>query len=334
MGLFDKVRKKKEEHISEEEALHRTKTIYTNEELYIILSTKRANLLKGVSIPYVCQLPQNNQTGIILFSKKEYARKYIENNNFEILDGIYPIGSISTNDNYHGLNTIINIANALKIQFLDYNPGFDDNTLGCMIPWFMSVNHIDPEVSILMSQEQFENIQKDSGNIPLNFNPIPIVDFQDDYALTEETSKGILSHVFECDTSEKAFLIFSKESLFECCHTADYICTRMIPMAEEQKKTDDVSYFQSVMSILQMVIIGKLGEQEKLYTLRNRDTNEIVMQNGIAYILYTDRYKYMGQFDYEELPKEKPLEWLKEKCGTKKFMVTDGPHGMAYVELR
>lgn len=342
MGLLDRFRKKErlnekersnEIEISKDEAEKRAKNILKQEYLYVILSTRQADYRQGVSIPYVCQIPENGKKGILLFSKEDDARTYIDQHQFEVLDGVYPIGQIKTNDNLRGLESIVSIANVMKIDFMDYNPGVGKGSIGCSIPWFIALNQFSTEISILMSQDEFKRTTAENEQVPLRFNPIRIYHYDDSYDIDADRSKSILLHIFECENREKAFQVFARETLFECCHTADYLCTMMIPKAQKEGKAEDEQYFRSVLRVLNLVIVGKLGSQPHLYTLIDPETKQIVKKNDTGYILYTDRFKYMGKYEYRELPQEKGLLWLQEESGTNQFMVTDGPHGMALIQL-
>lgn len=339
MSILKKIRKttrveekqKNHEEISEEEAIKRAKGIMGLGRVYILLSTINADMLKGMSIPLICQL-EDGRKGIIIFSKETYAREYIEKRRLEVLDGVYPIGVVEKEDKINGLHTILGIANAAKVDFLDFNPGFSDNSLGCNISWFMEVNKLPKEISMLVSKENMDKILKENkGDIPLQFNPIKINDFDNKYSLDESSSRIILQKVFEGNSYQEHLKVFAEESLFECCHTMDYLYTRMLPMAEQENKIKDIEYFKSIIKIIESVIKEKLMEEKQLFTLVDANTNEIVVKNGIVYILYTDRYKYMGQYKYKPIESQ-VSKWV-ERVGVTKAMVTDGPHGMALINF-
>lgn len=333
MSIFQKMMKSgnDEAELSDKRASNLAKKIMGMQELYIILSTKQANMENGVSVPYVCQTEDHGK-GILTFSTKSYARKYIEQHQFEILDGIYPVGKIEVQDKINGLQTVLATANALGASFMDFNPSFQDNAMGFHISWFMQENKLDKNVSILLTKKQYEKMLSENQNsIPLHFNPIKIEDFDFKYHLTEDASRAILKKVFEGHSVSDYVTIFNEESLFECCHTMDYIYCAMIPKAQQNKKNEDVPFFQSVAEVLETVVKNKLKEQNKLYTLVDPKTDKIFTKNGFAYILYTDRYKYMGAYDYVPINQNSIEDFLKSQ-GVSKAMVTDGPHGMAMIQ--
>lgn len=63
--------------ISEKEAITRAQKIMKLDYIYILLSTRNANMLKGISVPFICQL-EDNRKGLLMFSKEDYAKEYIE----------------------------------------------------------------------------------------------------------------------------------------------------------------------------------------------------------------------------------------------------------------
>ncbi len=332
MGIFQELMKSghKKTEMSNQEASILAKKIMSMQELYIILSTKQANMESGVSVPYVCQTEDHGK-GILTFSTERYARKYVEQHQFEVLDGIYPIGKIEVQDKVNGLHTVLATANALGVSFIDFNPGFQDNSMGWSISWFMQENKLDKNISVVLTKKQYEEMLRENQNsIPLNFNPIKIEDFDFKYYLTEDTSRAVLQKVFQGDSVSDYETIFNKESLFECCHTMDYICSVMIPKAQQNKKNKDVQFFQIVASVLEVAVKNKLKNQSKLYTLVDPKTHKILTKNGFAYILYTERYKYMGSYDYVPISQSSIEDFLKLQ-GVSQAIVTDGPHGMAMI---
>ncbi len=333
MNIFQKLMKSGngEAEMSDKKASNLAKKIMGMQELYIILSTKQANMENGVSVPYVCQTEDQGK-GILTFSTKSYARKFIEQHQFEVLDGIYPIGKIEVQDKINGLQTALATTNALGVSFMDFNPGFQDNAMGFNISWFMQENKLDKNISMLLTKKQYEKMLSENQNsIPLHFNPVKIEDFDFKYHLTEDASRAILKKVFEGHSVINYVTIFNEESLLECCLTMDYIYGAMIPKAQQDKKNEDVPFFQSVAEVLEMVIKNKLKEQNKLYTIADPKTDKILTKNGFAYILYTDRYKYMGSYDYVPINQKSIEDFLKSQ-GVSKAMVTDGPHGMAMIQ--
>lgn len=328
MSIFNKLKKNTE--ITEKEAIARAKNIMHLDNIYILLSTRNADMMKGISIPFICRL-EDGRKGLLMFSREDYAKEYIAKHQLEVLDGVYPIGIVNKTDKVNGLQTIIRTANVMKVDFLDFNPGFNDNSLGCSISWFMEINKLSGEMSMLVSRDELEKMAAENdGNIPLRFHPIKINDFDNKYILDGDSSRAILQNVFKGDSFETYYELFSEESLFECCHTMDYIYTQMIPIAEKENKPGDVTYFKAIIEILEAVIKNKLSKETRLFTLVDGNTDEIVVKNHMIYILYTDRYKYMGQYKY--VPIETIPELL-EQTGVHKALVTDGPHGMALINF-
>ena len=66
--------------ISEEMAINIVREFTTN-TMYMLLSTVQANMVKGYSFPYVQQIDETGKV-IFFFSTLEYAKEFIEENNF------------------------------------------------------------------------------------------------------------------------------------------------------------------------------------------------------------------------------------------------------------
>lgn len=319
--------------ISTDEAVNRAKKIFEYDEIYIVLSFRNANLNEGVSVPYIAKV-QDKITGLIAFSKEEYAKEYLLNHNFEILDGILPIGKIEKKDRFNNIINILLIAKAMGIKFLDFNVGANDNSIGAYIEWILNVSGIDGEMSMLLTSEQYNNIIQGAGKTEVKFNPISFLNFYNPYEVDDEEAKKLLRSVFAYSSVEDFREHFTNEqSIFQNCYVMDYIVTSMIPHATEINKKDDIAYFESVAHILGNVIKNKIFESENVFTLLDPETGNLINRNGIIYLLYTDRFKYMGQYLYKKLENKDEIMNLIKESQAKKAVVTDGPHGMAVIEL-
>lgn len=316
----------------EQDAMDIAKKLYEQDELYILLSITNANMISGQSVPYIGAL-QDGQRILFVFTSYTYAKAYIDRCGYEVLDGIYTIGKIDKNDSYNSLYEICNTALHMGVQLMDINPGTED-AFGCQIPWFMQTNGLEPkEVSVMLSKEEMEHINNGGGQVPLRMNPMKIVDFQDSFQIDDSRANEILQHIFNGgDTVGEMKTTFrEKESLHENCFVMDYLNTKMMPMAQNQGKSDDVAYFQQVNALLQQVVWERLGEHT-LYTLVDNATGNLMVRNQSLYAIYTDRYKYMGQFGYKELSGREELEQLMERTNAQRIVVTDGPHWLAVLE--
>lgn len=321
-------------NITQEEALMRIKYFAERETLYFIISFKQANMHQSYSVPYIAQA-EDGKKGLICFTKEAYARAFIEAHHFEILDGVYPIGVSHKEDRGCNLKSILNIARAMAIDFIDCNVGAEDHTLGCDLRYFLEQAQMLDEVSILLSEKEMERIEKgEGGNVLLRFNPMPILNYTNPYELTKEEAKLLLKTTFDQKDAAAYKAYFTEEqTLSENCYIMDYIQTSMIPHAQEQNKRSDIQYFLAVSKILSDVIKEKILNEKNVYTLLDPATGAPYVRNECVYILYTDRFKYMGQFQYKKLEGDRAVWDLLDNVDAKQAVVTDGPHGMAVIEI-
>lgn len=310
---------------------------YANaDKLYIILSMKQADMIKGVSIPYVGLMPDGNKI-IFIFSSYKSAKEYVDKNGYERLDEIYPIGAIDKNDEYDNLEHICNLALSMGINRIDFDNVTTSEAFGCEIRWFMKSNHMMlGTTSMLLSENEFIDIaNKNDERIHIHFNQIPIEEFQDPYLISEKCANEVLMHVFNSnDVDEFIFNFYSNESLIENCYVMDFMNTQMIPKAKQDGKQDDADYFSSVLTILSTVISKKVILTNNLYTLKDNKSNSIYTKNHSAYLIYTDRFKYMGPSEYIHLINI--VNFLKFVTLNKiqNIVVTDGPHYIATIDAK
>ena len=79
--------------MTEQEARAICKEIYEKKVLYIILSEKQAQMLGGVSIPFIGQ--PDGKTIIYIFDEYESAKHFVDELHFEKLENNYPIAEIN-----------------------------------------------------------------------------------------------------------------------------------------------------------------------------------------------------------------------------------------------
>ncbi len=301
---------------------------YNKDEAYIMLSVTKANMITGQSVPYVGRLEDGS--GILfVFDSYEGARHYMDRCHYEVLDNTYTIARILKEDENNNLYSVFNTALQLGIDKVDFNPGME-NVFGCNISWFFEVNNLSvSEVSMLLSKEEYERMLNNNEKPMLRFNQLPIYGFEPRYMVSDERAKEILGHVFaEVETyGELQEIFLNQESLHENCFVADYINTRMIPSAQQENKQEHVEWFRNVDYALGVVVWNRLFEQP-VYTLTDRQSGELMIRNESMYVIYTDMYKYMGQFGYRRLDGKDELMELVKAHGIKRLVVTDGPHGM------
>lgn len=330
MGFFKRLFQKKEQ-LPQDLAEQRARAIAQAEELYVLLSIRQANLISGVSAPYIGQLEDGNRI-LLLFETYELAKTYIDRNGYEVLEGIYPIGQLSKNHPTTNLTTILAVARQGGVTLLDINPT-TDTAYGCQIDWFMTCNHMDKGISLILSEKEADQfLSQDKANLPLTFPPIPIARFSNPYRVSDERGKQLLDSIFQNTSTAETFFatFYDQQSLHENCFVADFILGTCMPKAEKDQNLNDLAYFQELHRALGRLVWTRLDDTQ-LYVLKHRETGQLHLPNDSLHVLYTDLFKYMGHFDYQPLAnKEELVRIIKDKA-VKQLAVTDGPHWITLI---
>ena len=65
--------------------------------------------------------------------------------------------------------------------------------------------------------------------------------------------------------------------------------------------------------------------------MADRQTGQIYANNHAMYLVYTDRFKYMGAFEYVEVRDRESLIATMKDNDIKQLVVTDGPNYMCVI---
>ena len=148
--------------------------LYKDDDVYILLSTKSANMFTGESTPYI-GLMNDGRKILLVFTTYENARQYVDSHGYEVLDGVYPIAQIDRWSKFSSLYEICNTALQMGVELMDVDPG-TEQAVGFNIAWFMKVNYLRPkEASVVLTKSEIENF---NGNVPLRLNMMPILGFE------------------------------------------------------------------------------------------------------------------------------------------------------------
>jgi len=315
--------------ITEKEAKKRAKSYTRLRQLFIILTVKQADMIHGSSTPFI-GIADNGEKFLLLFSREEFARKFVEDHQFEILDGVYPVGSICPKDRICGLESLTAIARTLGIDSLDFNDGFEEQELRCKTQWFANVFKYS-KASMRLTKDEVDNITASAGNVPVHFNSIPILHFTNPFALSSVQKQSLVLNVLSQNSTEKLRQTLLYETLFECCFTMDSLTTNLIPNARSSNKPELVQFLETSARLLREVLMDKLSAEKNLFTLVDSKTGTILEREGYVYILYTDRFRYMGAYEYRKI--ELPVRSFLTAVHAAKILITDGPYYMAPVDL-
>ncbi|MDD5995743.1 MAG: hypothetical protein PUC42_02415 [Bacteroidales bacterium] len=338
------------------------KNLLTDDNLYMLLSTTKADMINGYSFPYVGNKGGENVIlFLFVFRSLEKARQYVDDCGYEVLDGVYPIGKITTNEKFFNLENTLAIAKTLGIKYveLDGKEYFD-------IDWFFNVNKIEKQsLNIMLKKEELDEIKGKSelggDKIPVRFNPINIVGYNNPYNITDERRKELVEFLMKCparkdgisneefmsllgidtlgirneiDQSwEEAVQYFMPLNLAEICFLNSIVQFQFLPKAQKEDSNEDLFLLKKVLGVIFEVTWRKLKEKKKLFTIADRTTKNLLVREGHAYILYTDLFKYQGKFDYVEINGEEELKNLISKTNAKAIVVTDGPSHPAIIPI-
>lgn len=299
---------------------------YVEGDLYILLSTVSANMIGGFSIPYVGQM--ENGRILFVFTDLEYAKKYCLDCGYEVLDGLFPLAKVIKDNIPANLEMISKIACQLGVTNIDFNPGHESMAFGVLIPWMQKVLDYDlKDISLILSDQEMKMLkEKNDGKVPVRFNPMQILGFKNSYFISPERRAQIDELPVKCGVTIKDFVdVIKVMPLNELILLSEVINRKYVDQARKEGRTEDERMFKGMYGVLDQVIINILCNL-RLFTLL--DNGETFIRNGnAAYILYTERFKYMGEYRYKEIDLKEFINELEEK-GVKSLVITAGPGEM------
>lgn len=325
------------ESLSKEDAdILKAKELMSDDNLFILLSVKEAFMSAGHSFPYIGNGGEGHLQ-LFLFHGYDKAKAFVDKTGFEVLDGVYCIGKMEPQSNYNTLaNTLALAAN------MNINEVVLDGCQTCTIDWLLSVNNISKSaVNIRLTAEESKNLDK-NFKPQFRFNPIDIYSYSNPYELNDSQANEVVKYFFDDPSkdSEEDAVYFGKLTLHKLCFLSTIIRVRFLPMSVEQKHENDTTLFNQKLVVLSNCITQKLQQLPCLYTLEDKETHQLLMRNNYMYVLYTDRYKYKGQFNYRTLKNgfsDVTTMWTQSLLTAgqtiKGIVVTDGPTVTAVVEF-
>lgn len=290
---------------TEKNANERAKSLTDADELYILLSVSKANMLEGYSFPYVGNLGEGKLT-LYLFSTYELARQFVVGSDYEVLDGIHPIGKLAKNDQFCTLvNTLIIARKIMNVSHfcIDEKESYD------IAEFLETLNIKEYQVRFHLTNQEAEQAKANDGKtppqMPRRFNPVQIDRFTNPFAIPEERRKELLESLFvkEGSSREESLRTFvERQSLTENCFVLTVLFLNYMPQAEKAGKQDDLKYFAEVRHMLSMVVWMKLKSEKRLFTLVDPQTKKPIIHNESMCVLYSERFKYIqGNCEYKQL---------------------------------
>ena len=299
--------------------------LYKDDDVYILLSTRSANMFTGESIPYIGLMKDGHKV-LLVFTTYENARQYVDSHGYEVLEGVYPIARIDRWDKYRNLYEICNIALQMGVELMDVDAG-SDKAVRLEIAYFMKANFLKPkEVSIILTKEEAGKLD---GQVPLRMNMMPMLDFKDPFIISEERKKEIISHIY----AENPYMaITENETLHENCFLMDVLNTEIMTK-EKAEGNPNMEHFYRINVWIMQIIWDKLASSNLFVAVEN-DTKEVHIKDESLYVIYTDFYKYMAPYEYRRVNDRAELVQIIIASGVKKIVVTSGPHKIAWLDLK
>ena len=112
--------------MTENEAKKIVQDLYAKEELFVMLSVARANMMNGKSVPYIGK-KESGEGSLFVFTSYERAKECMDECGYEVLDGVYTIGRIEKTDKYRNLHTMFSLALAMGVAHVEFDMGSEDS---------------------------------------------------------------------------------------------------------------------------------------------------------------------------------------------------------------
>lgn len=317
--------------MTEKEAINKAIDISNIKGKYIILSREQADMLHGISVPFIGALPGGEKI-IYIYDSYEKAKHFFEKHGDKNIEENYPIAQIEDGVVGKNLFDILKIAKNMGATGLDFNITEED-AFGADISWFLDVNNEkNDSIAILMTKNEFDKIA-DKKDIVVRFNPMKIYNFFDPYNIDDERKQKLLRLVFDAgETLGDYKNTYLQLELIECLLLLDYVTTKFIPSAAQQNKTQDVEYFKSVELILQEVVWKKTKNLKHLYTAIETDGKTMIKKNCM-YVFITNMYEKMGHYKYKKIENYDDVIKMAEGIQVDKIIVTDGPRYLGIIPI-
>lgn len=100
---------------------------------------------------------------------------------------------------------------------------------------------------------------------------------------------------------------------------------------EARKRVQDIGAMDEWFIMLSIAKANMMVGKSVPYIGQLEDGGVLVRNNSM-YVLYTDLFKYMGQYGYRKIRGREELLQIAKEHEIERLIVTDGPHGMALLE--
>ncbi|MBQ7944252.1 MAG: hypothetical protein IJ326_09355 [Lachnospiraceae bacterium] len=287
------------------------------DKVYVLLAASHSDYKSNLGLPYAMRV-DGQGVGLMLFEKYEDAVNYTVQNPMvlPIIDGVYPVGVLEKGNQYSSFEKFLCIAKHLNVTGVNFDMD-TPKAIGCKVDYLIET--LGYTVDCPEEQKQFY--------------PIPFVNQEKPYVISEERKNEILKHVKEDFDNGVSYL--AGDATISEMILAMQAATLDFDAARQAKDEAKVKSCNLLMNKLSLILTDALCDKPIIFTLRD-EQGEIYTKDELAYIIITNRYESSRSGEGKLAPASVEnlafLEQLAQKSQV--VVVTDGPNVMCLLDIR
>lgn len=287
------------------------------DKVYVLLAATHSDYKSNLGLPYAMRV-DGQGVGLMLFEKYEDAVNYTVQNAFVLpnIDGVYPVGVLEKGNEFSSFEKFLCVASHLGVTGVN----FDMDTpmaIGCKLDFLIET--LGYTVDCPEDQKQFY--------------PIPFVNQENPYIMTEERKEEVVKHVKE-DFDQGISYLAGDASISEMV-VAMQAATVEFDAARQAGDEAKLKECNILMNKISLVLTEALCEKPVIFTLRDKE-GELLTKDGLAYIIITNRFESArsgeGQLAPANIVNLTFMEHLSQKSQV--VVVTDGPNVMCLLDVK
>lgn len=318
---------------NEEMVKARVKEYFELEKVYILLAPHRSDYRASLGNPFLMKLDEKN---IMMYVFEDYGRavSYVLQNPtlLPVFDGIFPIGMLDKNDKLLNLNVMTAIAGKLGATTVTLDAD-TINAIVCKLEFFRDTSGAEFEVENLLEGETLDAVMREDENgKQYRFPVIPFCDSTNDYAVSEERAKEVISHMDSDADQGLAYLTGC--SLSEMMHFLRETVSRF-EKARQENDEEKRTFYNRLLNMVTIPLTEALCEKPYIFTLRE-DNGDFTLKNQLAYLIVTNRFEAGRQGDGRLTPAGIDNQQFMDKLyeASKVVALTDGPNVLCLVDTK
>lgn len=287
------------------------------DKVYVLLAASHSDYKSNLGLPYAHRVDEQG-VGLMLFEKYEDAVNYTVQNSFALpnVDGVYPVGVLEKGNQYSGFEKFLCVAKHLGVMGINFDMD-TPKAIGCKVDYLIET--LGYTVDCPKEQKQFY--------------PIPFVNQEKPYVVSDERKEEILKHVKE-DFDQGVSYLAGDATISEMI-LAMQAATLEFDAARQAGDEAKVKSYNILMNKLSIILTDALCDKPIIFTLRD-EQGDIFTKEDLAYVIITNRYESSRSGEGQLAPAsiENPifLDQLAKKSQV--VVVTDGPNVMCLLDVR